>query len=92
MVEEKQRERKRKDRRVPLSEITPGRLARAMWAETTLKDKPDLEQRQRKELWKGEKERYVELCRSIMQRLKNRAEEDEAELEGAPPSGRKANR
>jgi hypothetical protein len=86
MAEEKQRSRKQEGRRAPLTEITPGRLARAMWAETTLKDKPDLEPRQRKQLWKGEKERYVELCRAILERLKQRAGEDEAELEGEPSS------
>ena len=73
----KQDDRERK--RVPLSELTAGRLARAIWAETTLKDKPGLDQNARKELWKSDREHYVELCRNVLRRLRSRAEDGEDE-------------
>jgi len=80
-----QRQEKRERKRVPLSEMTPGRLARAMWAETILRDKPDLDQAKRKELWRADKEHYVELCRAIMQRLRKRAEGEDSEADNEPP-------
>jgi hypothetical protein len=77
------KEEKRERRRIPLSELTPERLARAMWAESTLRDKPGLDQRARKTLWNTDRQHYIELSRSVIARLKKRAEEGEAEGTGS---------